>query len=164
MELFMKFCVYTGETIIYYLGGITMKRFRFIFLGLAILLCVTVTACSGETVPDESASSIVDELIPDNISSVELSFAYDTELKTQTLTQTEIEELSAWVSQLSLTHRLFQEGETPSDTEGGTFYGFSFNDDEMYFAWVDIGSKHFIHYEGEWYEINNTSEPPLDLP
>ena len=33
-----------------------MKRFRFVLLGLVILLCVTVTACSGKTVPDESIS------------------------------------------------------------------------------------------------------------
>ena len=141
-----------------------MKKYRFIFLGLAILLYVTVTACSGETVPDESASSIVDELLPDNITSVELSIAYNTELKTQTLTQTEIEELSAWVSQLSLTHRSFQEGKTPGDGEGGLAYWFNFNDDAMYFSWVDIGRAQYIIYSGEWYEINNTSEPPLDLP
>ena len=141
-----------------------MKKYRFFFLALAILLCFSVTACSGEAVPDESASSIVDELIPDNITNVELSVAHNAELKTQTLTQAEIEELSEWVSQLSLTHRSFQEGETPSDGEGGSAYIFSFNDDEMSFAWIDTGSKHFIHYEDEWYEINNTSNAPLEMP
>ena len=141
-----------------------MKKYRFFFLTLAILLCFSVTACSDETVPDESASSIVDELIPDNITNVELSVAHNAELKTQTLTQAEIEELSEWVSQLSLTHRSFQEGETPSDGEGGSAYIFSFNDDEMSFAWIDTGSKHFIHYADEWYEINNTSDAPLEMP
>ena len=141
-----------------------MKKFRFSFLVLTILLCFSVTACSGKTAPEESASSIVDELIPDNITNVELRVAHNAELKTQTLTQAEIEELSKWVSQLSLTHRSFQEGETPSEGDGGSAYIFSFNDDEMSFAWIDTGSKHFIHYEDEWYEITNTSEAPLDLP
>ena len=140
-----------------------MKKFRFVFLGLAILLCATVSACSGKTVPDESMSSTIDKLVPENITKVELSIAHAGVLESQMLTQTEIEELSAWVSQLSLTHRSFQEGETPNDADGGTFYSFSFNDDEMSFAWVDTGSKHFIHYGDEWYEINNSSEPPLDL-
>lgn len=141
-----------------------MKKYRFFFLALAILLCFSVTACSGETAPDESASSIVGELIPGNITNAELSVAHNAELKTQTLTQAEIEELSEWVSQLSLTHRSFQEGETPSDGEGGSAYIFRFNDDEMSFAWIDTGSKHFIHYEDEWYEINNTSDAPLEMP
>ena len=140
-----------------------MKKYRFFFLALVILLCFSVTACSGETVPDESASSTVDKLIPDNITNVELTVAHNAELKTQTLTQAEIEELSEWVSQLSLTHRSFQEGETPSDGEGGSAYIFSFNDDEMSFAWIDTGSKHFIHYEDEWYEINNTLDAPFKM-
>lgn len=141
-----------------------MKKFRFVFLVLAILLCVTVTACSINTAPDESMSSIVDELIPDNITNVELSIAQYGVVESQMLTQTEIEELSAWVSQLSLTHRSFQEGETPGDGEGGRAYCFSFNDDAMSFSWIDIGKEQYILYEDEWYEINNTSEPPLDLP
>lgn len=141
-----------------------MKKIRLILIGLAILLCLTVTACSGRTVPDESVSSVIGELVPEDIVNVELSVAHAGVLESRALTQAEIEELGAWVSRLSLTRRTFQEGETPNDRNGGTFYAFSFNDDEMYFAWVDTGSERFIHYEDEWYEITNTSEPPLDFP
>ena len=134
-----------------------MKKFRFVFLGMTILLCVIVTACYGRT-----ASSITDELVPENITNVELSLARGGVVESRMLTQTEIEELSAWVSQLSLTHRSFQKGEAPGDGNGQTIYTFSFNNDAMSFVWVDTGKKHYILYKDEWYETKNTSEPPFD--
>lgn len=141
-----------------------MKKFSFVFLGLTILLCARVTVCSGKSVPDESVSAIIDELVPENITNVELSDFYNgSVVEPQALNQEEIEKMCAWVSLLSLTHRTFKEGEAPNDLNGGTAYSFSFNDGEISFSWVNVGKK-YIHYEGEWYEIMNILEPPLDLP
>ena len=133
-----------------------MKKFSFVFFVLAILFAVT--ACSDNT-------AIIDELVPENITDVELSGYYNGGVvEPRMLDQTEIEELSAWVSKLSLTHRTFKQGEAPNDLNGGTAYVFSFNDGELSFAWVDIGTNKYIHYEDEWYEIRNTSKSPLGLP
>lgn len=135
-----------------------MKKFSFMFFMLAILFVVTATACSDNT-------AIIDELIPKNITDVELSGFYGGGVvEPRMLDQTEIEELSTWVAKLSLTHRTFKKGEAPNDLNGGTAYVFSFNDDELSFAWVDIGTNKYIHYEDEWYEIRNTSKSPLGLP
>ena len=136
-----------------------MKKLSVIFIGLVILLCVTVTACSAEP-------EIIVELLPENITNVELSGFYGGGVEEpRMLNQTGIEELRAWVSELSLRHRTFKEGEAPGDYNGGTAYIFSFNDGETSFAWVNIGTKmnKYIHYENEWYEIMNTLNPPLDL-
>ena len=137
-----------------------MKKFILVFLGLAILLCAAVTACSDRTVT-------IDGLIPKNITNAELSGHVHAEAEeTRALTQTEIEELSAWVSKLSLRHRTFEAGEAPGDYNGGSAYTFSFNDGEASFTWIDIGTKDnkYIRYENEWYEIRNTLESPLNLP
>ena len=85
-------------------------------------------------------------------------------MQPRTLDRTEIGELSSWVSKLSLTYRTFKQGEAPNDLNGGTDYTFTFNDGETSFAWVDIGTNKYIHYEDGWYEIRNTSETPLGLP
>lgn len=133
-----------------------MKKLRFVFLELAILLCVTVTGCSNE-----SASSVI--VLPENITSIEMSGYYNGELEPSALTQAEIDELGTWITQLSLKHRTYAEGETPNKVwNGGVSYDFNINDGEISFAWVH-SDKVYILYDSEWYEIMNTSEPPLSL-
>lgn len=135
-----------------------MKKFSSILLTLSILLCFTITGCSNESV-----SSVIDEVLPESITSIEMSGYYNGELEPWELTQTEIDELRIWINQLSLEHRTYAEGETPNRVwNGGTSYGFNVNDGELFFDWVYI-DKAYILYDGEWYEITNTLTPPLDL-
>ncbi len=135
-----------------------MKKFSSILLALSILLCFTITGCSNE-----SASSVIDEVLPESITSIKMSGYHGSELEPRELTQTEINELRTWISQLSLEHRTYAEGETPNRVwNGGTSYGFNVNDGELSFDWVYI-DKAYILYDDEWYEITNTSNPPLNL-
>lgn len=140
-----------------------MKKYRFLFLSLAILLSFSVTACSGKT---ENMSSVIDELVPENITSVELGGGQYNGgwVEPRELSSTEIEDLNTWISQLSLSHKTFEKGNSPGDLAGGTGYTFNYNGDEISFTWVDIGTGKYIYYENEWYEITNTSDAPLDLP
>ena len=137
-----------------------MKKYKFSILALAILLCFSVTACSE----NERTSSGL--LIPENITSVELSGGqYNGGLvEPRELLQTEIEDLNTWVSQLSLIHKTFEKGNSPGDLNGGTVYTFNFNGDETSFSWVDIGTEQYIHYGNEWYEIIDNSDAPLGMP
>ncbi len=143
-----------------------MKKLSIFLFGIAILLCVSFTACSSGLVIDDKTSAIVDEMIPESIVRVELGGGQYNGgwVEPRELSQTEIEELSAWVSQLSLTHRTFEEGESPGDLSGCTGYTFNYNEDETSFTWVDTGTEKYIYYEDEWYEITNTLDAPLDLP
>ncbi len=136
-----------------------MKKFSSALLALSILLCFTITGRSRE-----SASSVIGEVLPENITSIEMSGFYNGgELEPWELTQAEIDALRTWIGQLSLKHRTYAEGETPNRVwNGGTSYGFDVNDGEVSFAWAYI-DRAYIVYEGEWYEITNTSDPPLDL-
>lgn len=135
-----------------------MRKFSYILLVLSILLCFTITGCSNE-----STSSVIDEVLPESITSIEVSGYYNGELEPWELTQTEIDELRTWIDQLSLEHRTYAEGETPNRVwNGGTSYGFNVNDGELLFDWVH-SDKVYILYDSEWYEIMNTSTPPLDL-
>lgn len=137
-----------------------MNKYKFSILALAILLCLSVTACSE----DEKTAS--DLLIPENITSVELGGGQYNGgwVEPRELSQTEIEDLNTWVSQLSLIHKTFEEGNSPGELAGSTVYTFNFNGNETSFSWVDIGTEQYIHYDNEWYEITDTSDAPLGLP
>lgn len=79
-----------------------MKKYKFSILALAILLCFSLTACSEN---DRSASDL---LIPENITSVELGGGqYNGDwVEPRELSQTEMEDLNTWVSQLFLIYVL----------------------------------------------------------
>lgn len=135
-----------------------MKKSGFIMFALSVLLCLTITGCSNE-----SASSVISEAIPENITRIEVSGYRNGELEPWELTQAEIEELNTWIPQLSLKHRTYAEGESPNKVyNGGIGYTFNINDGEMSLTWSYI-DKAYILYDDEWYEITNTSTPPLDL-
>lgn len=135
-----------------------MKKFNLVASVLLILLCLIITGCSGE-----NTSSVITEAIPENITRIEASGYRNGELEPWELTQAEIEELGTWISQLSLKHRTYAEGKAPNEVwNGGVSYTFNINDGELSFTWSYI-DKAYIWYDGEWYEITNTSTPPLDL-
>ena len=134
---------------------ISMKKFIFAFLVPAIM--IFATACS-------SKAAINANLLPENITNVELRYFYGGGAEgPRTLDNTETEELREWVSNLSLKHRTFKAEEAPSDLNGGKVYTFVVDDSEL-FAWFGGGKNAYIRYENEWYEIRNTSKPPLGLP
>ena len=136
-----------------------MKRFGFIVLVLSTLLCTALTACSKS-----NDISVINDAIPETITSIEVSgFHGGSELKPWELTQEEIEELNVWLPELSLEHRTYAKGEAPNEVwNGGTSYRFNVNDGVLSFNWVYI-DKAYIQYDDEWYEITNTSAPPLGL-
>ena len=136
-----------------------MKKYGLLLTVLSVVLSLTITGCSKE-----DAASVLGDAIPEKITSVEVSGFYNGgELNPWELTQEEIEELNSWLPGLSLKHRTYAKGEAPNEVwNGGTSYRFNINDGELSFAWVYI-DKAYIQYDGKWYEITNTSAPPLDL-
>ena len=136
-----------------------MKRLGLTMLALTILLCLTIAGCSNESSP-----SVISEAIPENITSIEVSgYSNGNKLEPWGLTQTEIEELRTWVAHLSLEHKAYAKGEAPDEVwNGGISYDFNFNNGKLSFSWVFI-DKAYIWCNSEWYEIKNTSDPPLDL-
>ena len=136
-----------------------MKRLYPAAIVLSMLSCLIVTGCSAE-----NTSSVISEAIPENITHIEVSGFYNGALEPWELTQTEIEELDTWIAQLSLKHRTYAEGEAPNEVyAGGVCYRFDINDGEMSFTWVHIDAA-YLPYDGGWYEITNTTTPPLGLP
>ena len=106
---------------------------------------------------------MISDAIPESITFVEVSGFYNSELDPWELTQVEIEELCVWIPQLNLKHRTYDKGKAPNEgCNGESYYTFNVNDGEMSFTWVYI-DKAYIRYDGEWYEITNTSTPPLNL-
>lgn len=138
-----------------------MKKYSQILSILVVLLCVMVTGCSSK---DNGISPILGDALPEKITSIEVSGFYNGgDLEPWELTQEEIEELNAWLSELSLEHRTYDEGKAPNEVwNGGSSYEFDVNDGELSFTWIYI-DKAYFRYDGEWYEIINKSVPPLNL-
>lgn len=137
-----------------------MKRMCSSMLALAILLCGMAAGCSKK-----DAASVFGDAMPEKITQVEASGFYNGGVVAPwELTQAEMEELSTWLGGLSLKQKTFSKGEFPGDEDGGTAYEFNINGSELTFVWVDIGTAEYVLYNSEWYEIINTSVPPLGLP
>ena len=138
-----------------------MKKYHLILSMLSVLICAVVIGCSSK---DADISSILGDALPEKITSIEVSGYYNGGvLEPWELTREEIEELNAWLSELSLKHRTYAEGEAPNEVwNGGTAYQFNVNDGQLSFAWTYI-DKAYFRYDGEWYEIINKSVPPLNL-
>lgn len=129
---------------------------------LSILLILLCLAAAGRFGGRESPVTI--GMLPQDITQAEASGFYNgTELAPWKLEPEEIGELRAWAERLSLRHRTYAEGEAPNEIWcGGASYRFSLNGGEKSFAWLYIDQA-YIRYGGEWYEITNTSVPPLNL-
>jgi hypothetical protein len=75
----------------------------------------------------------------------------------------QIEDLHAWFINLSLTKQHFEEGQSPGDSDGGEIYMLTLlqsNNDKISFTYGKYGSDEcYIIYYGEWYKVNNPSDP-----
>ncbi len=68
------------------------------------------------------------------------------------------EKLAEWAASLKVERREFKSGETPSDADGGEAY--SFRAENSSFSYVMCGGKeNYILENGEWYYVNNPSDP-----
>ena len=90
-----------------------MIKIKFHLFALLIFLCFTVTECSDRREPSNAQQlSVINEMIPENITQIEVSDFYNGEkLEPWELDEEEIKELAAWISELSLMHKTYGEGE-----------------------------------------------------
>lgn len=133
-----------------------MKRFRVIALVLSVIL--VFSGCSNR-----QDSSINSQLLPEQIENVKVSGNYNGELEPWELDAAEIEALETWVSQLSLEHKSYKEGEAPNERlAGGVSFAFSVNEETSSFVYSNIDAA-YIWFNGEWYEIKNPSDPPIKI-
>lgn len=66
--------------------------------------------------------------------------------------------LAEWVSSLETERREFSGGETPGDADGGEVYTFYCESGDFSYI-INGGSENYILSEGEWYYVNNPSDP-----
>ena len=122
-----------------------MERRNWIPLLLTIPL--TLSGCAGKASP---------HLLPETIDTVEVSYFHALEQTSWMLDPSEITALEDWLDGLSLQHREFAAGESPTDAEGGAAWQITINGGEASFDCIDAGEL-YILTNGEWYEITNQS-------
>lgn len=134
-----------------------MKNSRWITWFLSILFIFAIAGCANQ-----EDTSIVSELIPsDAIEQVDISYAYAAEITEWKLEQDKIGDFRSWVMALSLEHKIFEEGNSPGDRDGGAVYNFSINNGKTTFSYVMSGEVKYIVFRDEWYEVSDPSDPPV---
>ena len=130
-----------------------MKNLRLCVLLLTVLM---IGGCSAGSNQDESAML----LLPDEISSIEVTFdVYPSEV-TKALNTDETEAVTEWVLGLEVEQVPLDDGETPNNYAGGVAWHFNVNGGELAFSYADYdGSAILIN--DEWYAVKNPSNPPV---
>ena len=131
-----------------------MKKLIALILSLTFVLALA--GCGS------SAINIV--ALPSTIKEVNISGYYDgSVINAGDFVVEDFDKFATWISQLSLKHRAFEEGETPSETiAGGNSYHFNINNGELTFTYADAGKElQYIVYGAEWYEVLNPTELPF---
>ncbi len=126
-----------------------------LFFGMLALFAVVVLAVTPK------GENVLLEHLP-KITTVSVSgrFYSGGDLEPWTLNEAEIQELDAWIRNLSMKP---WKKEAPNKTYcGGTSWQFSVNQGELIFSYVSI-DRAYLWYDGEWYEILSPKEPPLGL-
>ncbi|MBS6397350.1 MAG: hypothetical protein KH452_09420 [Clostridiales bacterium] len=130
---------------------------KYIVIIIANVCMLSMSGCQ-KTVSGSDVFSM-----PGEISKVEISGYYDgSVINAGDFVVENFNELATWLSNLSLQHRTFADGKTPSETQsGGDSYIFTINNDVLTFTYADGGTTEYIVYNEEWYEVLNPSELPF---
>ena len=133
-------------------GEYLLRRGAFI-CGLILCCLLALTGCNQ--LKKET------ELFSNEVRDIQVSY-YDSEAETKwNIGLDEISELKTWITNLELKHKYFEEGSSPSDSEGVKAFYFDINNGEIVFLYRCEG---YVYFDEEWYEVMNPSNPPIEIP
>ena len=134
---------------------------KLIALVLALVCVLGLVGCDNSAQNNDNSELIID--LPSEVNAVEVSGYYNgSVINAGDFVVEDFDTFVTWISQLSLEHRTFEEGKTPSETQaGGNSYHFNVNNGALSFTYADGGIEAYIVYNEEWYEVLNPSELPF---
>ncbi len=134
-----------------------MKRYNIIFLlSIIVSVCLILAGCSKDKQPGKQ---LVD-LIPEDITKVAVTHIRSGKETKSTIEGTELEELKLWSSNLSMEHKIYNDGSTPGDVDGGEVYSFNMDDNYTDFSYIINGKNDcYLLIGNDWYVVSNPSAP-----
>ena len=134
---------------------------KLIALVLALVCALGLVGCDNSAQINDKSKQVI--VLPSEVNAVEVSGYYNGSVINEgDFVVADLDTFATWISQLSLEHRTFEEGKTPSETQaGGNSYHFNVNNGALSFTYADGGIEAYIVYNEEWYEVLNPSELPF---
>ncbi len=130
---------------------------KIISLVMVLVLGLSMAGCN------QQEETITPTLIPDEISSIEVTHDFYPLEITKELDNDEIVIIKEWAAALEWEQTPLGEEETPDSYAGGEAWIFHVNNGEITFTYVYQGVSSAILIDSEWYAVENPSNPPVEI-
>ena len=146
-----------------------MKRMVGIVLSCACLF--SLASCGAEPASDAPGSGDrggrpYAPYIGDDVTKVEVMHVLSGQVEEWTAEGSDVDALRDWAAGLKYEHKTYEEGQSPSDAEGGEMYSFELSEGDYpgFTYYVDGPDDSHLVIEGEWFSVSNPSMPPVEAP
>lgn len=138
-----------------------MKRLIMFAINITVMICL---AGCGQINPASDNLTVIS--IADSVTEIELTHIVSGTETQWTVNSDELESLKNWMSGLNYSMVQFEDGNSPSDMDGGEVYRFKMTDiDHPGFSYVINGpDKCYLFMDGNWYQVSSPSDPPVTEP
>jgi hypothetical protein len=121
-------------------------------LCIAVLfMCLSLSACA-------QADKFTPDRIPEDISRIEAAHILCGQTAEWTLEGEQIDEWRSWLHTLSAKKKVFKEGNTPGDSDGGEVYTFTYDTGSLSYI-INGEDDCYLLLDGIWYAVLNPSDP-----
>ena len=134
-----------------------MKKYNIIFLLTIVLsVCFFLVACNKANQSGKNPNT----LIPEEVTEVTVNHILSGNESDYTIEGTALEKLKIWASNLSMKHKVYKDGSSPGDVDGGEVYSFNMGNNYTDFSYIINGENDcHILIGDEWYEVLNPTVP-----
>jgi hypothetical protein len=99
-------------------------------------------------------------LIPEEVTEVAVTHILSGKETKYTATGVKLGELKLWASNLSMKHKVYKDGSTPGDGDGGEVYHFNMGNNHTALSYIINGENDcYMLIGNEWYVISNPTDP-----
>jgi hypothetical protein len=134
-----------------------MKKYNIFFLFSMVLSVFFLLAGCGK---DNQSGEKLAALIPEEITEITVTHILSGKETEYTIDGAKLDELKLWASNLSMKYKVYKDGSTPGDVDGGEVYGFNMEDNYTEFSYIINGEKEcYVLVGDKWYVISNPTDP-----
>ena len=133
-----------------------MNKHIFFLFSMVLSVFFVLAGCGKG---NQSGEQLV-ALIPEEVTEITVTHILSGKETEYTIEGAKLDELKLWASNLSMKHKVYKDGSTPGDVDGGEVYGFNMEDNYTEFSYIINGEKDcYILIDDKWYVISNPTDP-----
>lgn len=130
-----------------------MKKYIFLF---SVVVFFVLAGCGEGNRSKEQFVS----LIPEEVTEMTVTHIRSGEETEYMIDGAKLDEMKNWASHLSMKHKVYKDGSTPGDMDGGEVYSFHMEGEYTEFSYIINGKNDcYILMGDEWYAVSNPTDP-----